>query len=343
MCSSDLSNWEWATRCQSESMLSLRQGLQAALRELGRVPEILQTDNSSSATHPVGGKGGREFNPEYLSVVGHYRLEPQTIQVRCPNENGDVESLNGHLKRRIEQHLLLRGRRDFADEDAYDAFVVGVLRQGNRGRQSKLAEETARMRPLPAVNLSEYDEVECTVSHHSTIRVKKVTYSVPARFIGHQVRVEVYEGQLKIYHGRQLLLTLKRAAGERRAVIDYRHLIEHLVRKPGAFRHFVHREELFPDGSFRLAYDRLVADHGLRAGELEYLRLLQLAHELGGENTISSLVGQWSGAAMTGRWRVADLRRYLRLEARPDLPELRLEPDLRAYDALLGGEEAHVG
>ena len=337
------SNWGWATRCQSESMLSLRHGLQESLHQLGWVTEILQMDNSSAATHRLGGQSGREFNAEFLSLVGHYRMDPQTINVGCPEENGDVESQNGHLKRRMGQHLLLRGSRDFGTEEAYDNFLVGVLRRANQTRTTRLAEEILRMRPLPPIRLSEYDELQCPVSHHSTIRVKKVAYSVPARLIGQEVKVEVYEGHLKIYHGRVLLLTLARALGERRAVIDYRHVIGHLLRKPGAFRHYVHREELFPDSAFRHAYDRLVGDHGLRAGELEYLRLLQLAAELGGVNTIGSLVSEWCSPANTASWRVTDLRRYLNLEARPELPDLKLEPDLGSYDALLGEEVAHVG
>jgi hypothetical protein len=303
----------------------------------------LQMDNSSAATHRLGGESGRDFNAEFRSLVGHYRMEPQTINVQCPQENGDVESQNGHLKRRLGQHLLLRGSRDFGTEEAYDNFLIGVLRRANQTRTTKLAEEIPRMRPLPPIRLSEYDELPCPVSHHSTIRVKKVAYSVPARLIGQEVKVEVYEGHLKIYHGRVLLLTLKRALGERRAVIDYRHVIEHLLRKPGAFTHYVHREELFPDSTFRHAYDRLVGDHGLRTGELEYLRLLQLAAELGGVNTIGSLVGEWCSPANPGSWRVADLRRFLDLAARPELPDLRLEPEFGSYDALLGGEVAHVG
>ena len=126
-------------------------------------------------------------------------------------------------------------------------------------------------------------------------------------------------------------------------MIDYRHVIEHLLRKPGAFTHYAHREELFPDSAFRLAYDRLVGDHGLRAGELEYLRLLQLAAQLGGVNTIGSLVGEWCSPADPGPWWVADLRRFLDVEARPQLPDIQLEPELASYDALLGGEVAHVG
>jgi hypothetical protein len=335
------SNWEWASRCQSESLLSLRYGLQESLQQLGAAPERLQIDNSSAATHRVG-SGGREFNPDFLSLVQHYGMKAQTIGIDCPEQNGDVESQNGHLKRRLTQHLLLRGYRDFETVAAYDAFVVEVLHKANNTRRARLAEEFKVMRPLPPTRLSEYDELSCRVSQHSTIRVKKVTYSVPARLIGQEVRVQVYEGQLKVFHGRELLLSLGRAAGDRGAVIDYRHLIEHLLRKPGAFAHYVHREELFPASSFRLAYDRLVADHGERAGRLEYLHLLRLAAELG-EAAISSLVGECSGPAHPGKWRVADLRRYLGLTQPPAVPELQFQPELASYDALISGEVTHVG
>ena len=198
------------------------------------------------------------------------------------------------------------------------------------------------MRPLPMTRLSEYDELRCTVSQHSTIRVKKVTYSVPARLIGQEVRVEVYEGRLEIFHGRERLLSLPRAIGERGAVIDYRHVIEHLLRKPGAFAHYVHRQEMFPDSAFRLAYDRLISDHGERAGRLEYLHLLRLAAELG-ESAISSLVGEWSGPGQPSRWTVAGMRRYLGLEEPPAVPDLQLEPELASYDALLSEEVVYVG
>lgn len=334
------SNWEWATRCQSESLLSLRHGLQESLHRLGATPERLQIDNSSAATHPVG-SGGREFNPDFLSVVKHYGMKAQTIGIDCPDQNGDVESQNGHLKRRLDQHLLLRGHRDFETVGAYDGFVVGVLDKANQPRRARLAEEYKVMRPLPPTRLSEYDELRCPVSQHSTIRVKKVVYSVPARLIGQELRVEVYEMELKIFHERELLLSLPRVRGDRGAKIDYRHIIEHLLRKPGAFAHYVHREELFPDSAFRLAYDRLVADHGERAGQLEYLHLLKLAAELG-EAAISSLVGEWSSPLQPRPWTVTQLRRFLRAENRPTVPELQLEPDLASYDALLSEEVNHV-
>jgi len=76
-------------------------------------------------------------------------MKPQTIGIDCPDQNGDVESQNGHLKRRLLQHLLLRGYRDFETVAAYDAFVVEVLHKANTSRRARLAEEFKVMRPLP--------------------------------------------------------------------------------------------------------------------------------------------------------------------------------------------------
>ena len=69
--------------------------------------------------------------------------------------------------------------RDFASEADYDQFLDGVLVQANGRRREKVAEELAVMRELPPTQLSEYDEVDCRVGSHSTIRVKKATCSVP--------------------------------------------------------------------------------------------------------------------------------------------------------------------
>ena len=180
-------------------------------------------DNSSAATHRVGGGGtGREFNEQFVSLCAHYGLMPRTIGINCPNENGDVESSNGHLKRRLRQHLLLRGSRDFESEGAYERFLEQVLERGNQGRREKLALELAVMKPLPPTRLSEYDEVSCGVGWASTIRVKKVGYSVPARLLGQELKVEVYERELKLYSGRELLLSLPRHCGDRGVVLDYR-------------------------------------------------------------------------------------------------------------------------
>ena len=111
------------------------------------------------------GRAERDFNQEFVSVCEHYGLIPRTINIECPNENGDVESANGHLKRRLNQHLLLRGSREFVSEADYEAFSWAGAQQGQpRPDQEPLTEELAAMRTLPPTRLSEYEEVYCPVS-----------------------------------------------------------------------------------------------------------------------------------------------------------------------------------
>jgi transposase InsO family protein len=327
------SNWEWATRCQSESLLSLRHGLQEALHRLGKAPRELRVDNSSAATHRIGGEASRAFNAEFASICAHYGLEPKTIHIDCPNENGDVESGNGHLKRRLKQYLLLRGSRDFSTEGAYEEFLEEILQRGNAGRQARVAEELAVMKALPPTRLSEYDEVHCTVSSASIIRVKKVGYSVPARLIGTEVKVEVYEQELKIYSGRELLLKLPRHCGDRGVRLDYRHIVDHLLRKPGAFERYRYREELYPSVTFREAYDRLVKEQGPRRGAVEYLRLLKLASEVGQGNVELMLVE--FVCPPYPPWSVEQMKQWLQPRPAAQIQVVELQPQCADYDALL--------
>jgi hypothetical protein len=260
--------------------------------------------------------------------------------VGCPNEQGDVESANRHLKRRLTQHLLLRGSRDFAALEAYDRFVQGVLRAANAKRQSRLAEELAWMRALPGGRLAEYREYAPVVSSQSLIRVKGHAYSVPSRLIGHTVRVELHEAMLKVYLGREFLLELPRLRGARRAHVDFRHIITALLRKPGAFAHYRHREALYPSAVFRAAHDRLVADHGERPGVMEYLQVLKLAAEETVEKVEPALRAQ---LALSGKWRALQVRAHLVPPAQKVIALADLTPSLGAYDTLLESEVAHVG
>jgi len=168
------SNWEWAVRARSESVLSLRCGLKATLGRLGRVPKELLSDHSSTATHQLKrGNAERGFNEEYLGICAHYGIKPRTINVGRPQENGDCESSHGHLKRRIKQHLLLRGSRDFESEANYDDFLTTILEGANERRAGRLAEELAAMPEKMARDLPDFKEVMVSVSNNSTIRVRK--------------------------------------------------------------------------------------------------------------------------------------------------------------------------
>jgi len=62
--------------------------------------------------------------------------------------------------------------------------------------------------------------------------------------------------------------------------VDYRHIIDWLVRKPGAFENYRYREELFPTSRFRMAWDALREVIPQRANK-RYLALLEIAAKEG--------------------------------------------------------------
>jgi transposase len=283
LCNSTLpySNWRWATVCASESIAAIRQGVQRALFQLGRVPEWHQTDNSTAATHQVSSSsasGERAFNSEYVSIMNHFGMKPRTTEVGAKEQNGDVEASNGALKRALEQMLLVRGSRDFASVEAWQSFVDDVNRKCNKAKSEKVTEDLAAMRELNVAKLPEYVELQVVVSSWSTVHVKHATYSVPSRLIGETVRVRLFESRVELWFAGVKQLDCERVRGQHPRRIDYRHVIWSLVRKPGGFRNYVFREEMFPSTTFRRAYDAIHApQHRGVAGDLEYLRILHVA------------------------------------------------------------------
>jgi hypothetical protein len=113
-------------------------------------------------------------------------------------------------------------------------------------------------------------------------------------------------------------------------------VIDHLLRKPGAFERYRYREQLYPSRSFREAYDHLVAKHGQRGGAVEYLRLLKLASEVG-ESDIEVMLADFLSPPYPA-WSVGELRRILQPEPKPQIEAIELEPEWRSYDALLSPE-----
>ena len=171
----------------------------------------------------------------------------------------------------------------------------------------------------------------------SAIRVKKVGYSVPARLIGQEVKVEIYETELKVYSGRELLLTQPRRHSDRGLVLDYRHVIDHLLRKPGAFERYRYREQLFPAPVFRAAHDQLVARQGRRRGVVEYLQLLKLTSEVR-QTDVEVMLADFTSPPYPA-WSVEALRRVLQPAVRPELELAELSPEWSSYDTLLDNRE----
>jgi hypothetical protein len=272
------SNWETGTICYSESLESLSEGWQNAVWELGAVAAEHRTDSLSSAVNNMSNL--EEFNRRYEGVMRYYGVKPQHTNPASPNENGDCEQSHHRFKRAVEQALLLRGSRDFQSMAEYAQFLKDLFAQRNAGRRARLAEEIVVMRELPARRMESAKRERVKVDSGSLIHVERNSYSVNSRLIGAQVEARLYLDRVEVWYGQKKVEDLPRLRGRGKHRIDYRHIIEWLVRKPGAFENYRYQEDLFPTSRFRMAYDALQESTPLRASK-EYLKILKLAAEIG--------------------------------------------------------------
>jgi hypothetical protein len=148
--------------------------------------------------------------------------------------------------------------------------------------------------------------------------------------------------RVEVWYAQRQVEQLPRLRGRGKHKITYRHIIDWLVRKPGAFADYRYRADLFPSSRFRLAYDVLLMQQSERAAK-EYLSILQLAareSESGVEVALSRLMNEES-VHLTVAAVIADLRTN---DGRLPLTEVTVAPvDLASYDALLESKEAEHG
>ncbi len=270
------SNWETGTICFSECFESLSEGLQNALYELGGVPAMHQTDSLTAAVSPVTSKD--RFTERYSGLLRHYGIEGMHTNPASPNENGDVEQSNNRFKKALEQSLLLRGSRNFESRAEYGRFLDELFAELNRSRRKRFQEELDVLGPLPTRRLESFRRLKVRVRQGSTITVAKNTYMVHSRLVGETVDVRLYHDRVEVYYAQRKVEEMPRLRGTGKHSVNYRHVIDSLVRKPGAFADYIYKSDLFPTHRFRLAYDVIckVTTKG-RAASRRYLEILHLA------------------------------------------------------------------
>ncbi|WP_425267094.1 Mu transposase domain-containing protein [Desulfofustis glycolicus] len=152
-----------------------------------------------------------------------------------------------------------------------------MFAQLNSGRTSRYQEERKFLQPLPPKPLDSCTKLYVKVGPSSTIRVKHKVYSVPSRLVGETICVRLSAEKLEVWYGQRHMETIPRLRGSDTHHIQYRHMIDWLIRKPGAFANYRYRSDLFPTSRFRMAYDALCERHTLSKAGKEYVKILQLA------------------------------------------------------------------
>jgi hypothetical protein len=233
-----------------ESFVALAEGLQNALWALGGTPEQHRSDSLSAAFRNLDRNAADDLTRRYEELCAHYGMTPTRNNPGVSHENGSIESAHGHLKKVLGDELLLRGSRDFADLAVYRRFVDEVVGRRNARNRKSIEIERVALKPLPRRRTTDYEEARVLVTSSGGFILRRVFYSVPSRLIGHRLNVHLYDDRLDCFLGSTQILTLRRGrppqgSSKHAHVIDYRHVIHALRKKPMALLNLVYRDQLF--------------------------------------------------------------------------------------------------
>ena len=120
--------------------------------------------------------------------------------------------------------------------------------------------ERQLLRPLPAEPSGTALTLTPRVDRYAQVMVRCCQYSVPARFIGHRVRVKLSASAVTVYDRNTVVARHQRAAGKGAKVLDLDHYLEILLRKPGALPGATALVQARASGVFTSAHDAFWAD-----------------------------------------------------------------------------------
>lgn len=288
------SKWSYLKVIQSgESMQALSEGLQEALFTLGGVPKEHRTDSLSAAFKNLSTEVVNDLTKSYEELCNYYGMLPSRNNKGKKHENGSVESSNGHIKNRIAQELILRGSNDFNSVTEYETWIHDIVKSSNKRNCKDFQAEQLALQSLPKHKTDDYEVKSIKVSNLAIIIVKGMRYSVPGNLSGHTVTLHIYQNKIKLFLGCSYIYCFERKyinSHHSRYVIDYKHVIYSLIKKPAAFRKCKYRNEILPSDAYRQIWRYLDGTESTKIAPKIMLRLLKLAADYNCETELEIYV-----------------------------------------------------
>jgi transposase len=247
---------------------SLSQGQEAFLEShvyafgrLGGVPlDQVRYDNLKPAVSRVLFGRSRVESDRWVAFRSHYGFDAFYCQPghEGSHEKGGVEGEGGRFRR---THCVPMPAVDSVDElnalleawDDADDRRRGASRAMSVGHD--WACERQLLRPLPAEPFDTALTLTPRVDRYAQVMVRCCQYSVPARFIGHRLRVRLSASAVTVYDRNTVVARHQRAAGKGVKVLDLDHYLEILLRKPGALPGATALVQARASGVFAPAHD----------------------------------------------------------------------------------------
>ncbi|MGW7537818.1 IS21 family transposase [Amycolatopsis sp. NPDC054798] len=265
---------------RSEAQEAFLEGHVEAFRALGGVPtRHIRYDNLKPAVNRVCFGRNRVESDRWVSFRSFYGFDAFYCipGQEGAHEKGGVEQEGGRFRRKHLVPVL-----DVASLDELNARCAEIdlaeedrVLHGQRVSVGfKFREEAELLRPAP------FDEFDCglpltpKVGRDSRITVRQSQYSVPARFIGRQVRVSLRANDVVVFDRAKVIARHPRLTQRGASHDDLDHYLEILLGKPGAFAGSTALATARDEGRFTEAHDAFWAAARAARGDRDGTRLL---------------------------------------------------------------------
>ena len=284
---------------RSQAQEAFLEGHVEAFRVLGGVPtRHVRYDNLKPAVTQVCFGRNRVESTRWVSFRSWYGFDPFYCLpgIKGAHEKGGVEHEGGRFRRKhlvpvVEVDSLTELNEGLAEIDREEdaRFVHGNLTSVG----FRFAAERGLFHPLPA------EEFDCGVTltprvrRDSRIVVRQVYYSVPARFIGRQVRISLRANELVVFDGPRIVARHPRLTRrfEHHDVLD--HYLEILLAKPGALAGSAALAQAREEGVFTPLHDAYWAAarkaHGDAEGTWALIEVLLLHRRMDGAAVLAGV------------------------------------------------------
>ena len=167
-------------------------GLARNLQRLGALPEKLVWDREAAIA-----AGGRPTEP-FAAFCGQLAVGWVILEPRDPQAKGQLERSHRFMRTNFEPGRVFANHLDF--QDRLDAWTEKANERVHRTIRAvpaeRLAEERARMRPVPA-RMPDLDRRQVLrVAAQPFVRVDRNDYSIDPRFAGRRVEVRVSQTEI---------------------------------------------------------------------------------------------------------------------------------------------------
>lgn len=273
------SHHAYAIALPSERTESILWGMRLAFESFGCVPREAWWDNPTTVATEILKGRSRRLHDRYEALASHYRFEPHFCMPARGNEKPHVENRVKRLERTwatpvpaVRDLEELNARLREASQADLARTVQG--RDGSIGERFR--EEQSRALPLPDRPFDPCIVVDREVNKYQMVEFDTNSYSVPRQCAFGPVSVRAYPHEVKVVHRDEVVATHPRSYGRKQPILDPRHYLATLERKPALLDHSrVYRDWTLPTAFNRLRED-LEKRQAPRSASRQFIRVLQL-------------------------------------------------------------------